>query len=191
MSRSHLDHLVAPFTLIHSRFCIYCGNPRQCKDHLLLYWAAAHLGQEQTLQEPWTTLRLLLPACHECNFSASHLVFMSFEDKAIYVKRRLWTHFSTPRKQTPPWTPLPNDPDLQQVTTRLLYVPPVKLPLSLTVLGCGSVPRRAGNTTTPKGPRGHGLSLKTLSPNTYKQVQHWWADKTRGQFNRDLFASGN
>lgn len=67
------------------RHCAYCGELATCQDHVLPVVVAARFGG---LAE-WEHLKLLIPACFECNGIAGGKFFRTLTAKRRYIQNKL------------------------------------------------------------------------------------------------------
>lgn len=89
---------------IDTDFCIYCGYPTQCWDHIIP-WSWDHDQSWKRKGESWRD-EGTVPCCNKCNSLAFDYVPSSFLDKAKYILRRYekkyrWMATSKPQEITP------------------------------------------------------------------------------------------
>ena len=68
------------------RWCIYCGEPATCRDHVMPLAVATRLDlSDPRVVKRFRSLLVTVPACHDCNAVVSDI----FDFKSILDKRRL------------------------------------------------------------------------------------------------------
>ena len=72
-------------------WCIYCGMPKQCEDHVFPISIAAglSLGHSSVKKELFGGL-YIEPACNECNNIAGNKPFRNILDKRKYIQKKLY-----------------------------------------------------------------------------------------------------
>lgn len=66
--------------------CTYCGNPADCVDHTIPYSWFRNTGGNSRKQE---SVGFMTYSCRECNGLLGSRLFPTFQERLLYVQRRL------------------------------------------------------------------------------------------------------
>lgn len=90
--------------------CTYCGEPADCIDHTIPYSWFKNTGSKKRKSE---AVGFMTYSCRECNSLLSDKVFYTFQDRLLYLNRRLRERHK--KELTVLW----DEEDLKTVSDRL------------------------------------------------------------------------
>lgn len=71
-------------------FCIYCGQPKQCLDHVLPLSIASQIDFDNPVTKKVLGQGMnIVPSCHQCNRIAAANPFFNIREKRAFIQKRL------------------------------------------------------------------------------------------------------